>query len=264
MDNNAEAKAANRKALPKFILIMVLSMVIGGCFGYCAAKYGLNTLSGSIKAAGDFFGLRIAPWLMLAVAILEPSAVLPLYRQAKKLLAAWDGEDEQVSDDVDKKLNIILWLTGAAFIISFFLIAASYSGGIAMFDQEENILPYFVSIAAFFAVLIETVIIQMKCIDTVRKTNPEKTVSAFDMRFKKKWLDSCDEAEKIVIGKCAYKAYHVSDTACSILAIILALCALVFDIGFLPSLVVCVVWFASHTAYCREAMKYAKTGNRIS
>lgn len=264
MDNNTDMKAANRKALPKFILIMVLSMAGGGCLGYFAAKYGLNTLSGSLKAAGDFFGLRVAPWLMLAVAILEPVVALPLYRQAKKLLAAWDGEDERVSDAVEEKLTVMLWMTGAAFVISFFLIAASYSGGFAMFDQEENLLPYFVSLAAFFAILIETVIIQTTCINTVRKTNPEKTVSALDMRFKKKWLDSCDEAEKIVIGKCAYKAYRASDTACSILAIILALGALVFDIGFLPSLAVCVIWFASHWAYCWEAMKYAKTGNRIS
>ena len=54
--------------------------------------------------------------------------------------------------------------------------------------------------------------------------------------FKKKWIDDCDEAEKIMIGKCAFKAYSATNVVCTVLAIVLAVCALVFDIGFLPSL----------------------------
>ena len=39
MDNN-EIKKANRKALPKFILIMVLSLIIGGGFQKGLLKIG--------------------------------------------------------------------------------------------------------------------------------------------------------------------------------------------------------------------------------
>ena len=35
--------------------------------------------------------------------------------------------------------------------------------------------------------------------------NPEKTASVYDMKFQKKWLETCDEAEKIIVGKCAFK-----------------------------------------------------------
>ena len=66
--------------------------------------------------------------------------------------------------------------------------------------------------------------------------NPEKTASVYDTKFQKKWMESCDEAEKIMIGKCAFKAYAATNTVCSILSIVLAICALVFGIGFLPSL----------------------------
>jgi len=45
MDKN-EIKRANRKALPKFMLIMVICFIIGGTIGFCSAKYGLNTLAG--------------------------------------------------------------------------------------------------------------------------------------------------------------------------------------------------------------------------
>ena len=55
-----EIKQANQKALPMFLLIMAISMLIGGLLGFCAAKYGLNTLAGSVKNAGAFFGTYIA------------------------------------------------------------------------------------------------------------------------------------------------------------------------------------------------------------
>ena len=78
------------------------------------------------------------------------------------------------------------------------------------------------------------------------------------------WMDECDEAEKLVVGKCAYKAYAATNVVCASLCIVLAICALLFDIGFLPSLVVCLVWMVNLSAYCKEAMRCSKAGNKIS
>lgn len=264
MNSDIEIKKANRKALPKFILIIIISAIVGGGIGFFSAEYGLDALSGGIKTAGEAFGLRVAPWLMLATAIAVLLISLPLYQGAKKLLAAWDGEDEEISDAADQKLSIVIWTTGTALIISYFLIAASYSGGFAMLEQETSVVPLAASIAAFIGIMIEAVIFQQKCVDAVKKINPEKTASVYDMKFQKKWMDSCDEAEKLMIAKCAFKAYGATNTACSILAIALAVCALIFGIGFLPSLVVCVIWIVNQSVYYRETMKYSKAGTKIS
>lgn len=263
MDNN-EIRKANRKALPKFILIMVISMLVGGAIGFCSAKYRLDSLTGDLKSAGAFFGTYIAPWLMLATAVLVPMICVTIYKSAKKLLFSWDGENEEISDTIDKRLSIVLWVTSAAIIISYFLIAASYSGGFETFENESNIIPFFISIAALFAIFIEVVVIQQKCVDAFKKTNPEKTASVYDTKFQKKWMDSCDEAEKIMIGKCAFKAYTATNTVCSVLSIVLAVCALTFGIGFLPSLVVCLIWIVNQSVYFKEALKYSKAGNKIS
>ena len=263
MDNN-EIKKANRKALPKFILIMVISLLGGGLIGFYSAKYGLNTLSGSIKSAGAFFGTYIAPWLMLIIALIVPVVCVLVYRAAKKLLASWDGENEEISDMVDKKLSIVVWITSAALILSYFLIAASYSGGFEAIENENSIGLFIMGIAAFFAIMIEAIMIQQKCVDAAKKTNPEKTASVYDPKFQKKWMDSCDEAEKIMIGKCAFKAYSVTNTVCTVLSIVLAICALIFETGFLPSLVVCLIWIVNLSVYCKEALRYSKAGNKIS
>lgn len=262
--NKNEIKMANRKAVPKFLLIMLLSLIVGGAVGFFSAKFSLNALSDSLKSAGTFFGVYIAPYLMLAMAIVIPIVCILLYKSAKKILSSWDGEDEDVYNAADKKLSVIMWITGAALILSFFLITASYSVGFSAFESKRHTLPVLVGIASFFCILIESVLIQQKCVDAVKAMNPEKTASVYDTKFQKKWLDSCDEAERIMIGKCSYKAYAATNTVCLILSVVLAICALTFETGFLPSLAVCLIWLVNQSAYLKEAMKYSKAGNKIS
>ena len=126
---NDEIKRANRKALPKFLLVAAVCAIVGGVIGYYSgygsAKGGMDKLAGMMKEAGAFFGTHIAPWGMLALALIVPVVCIPIYRSAKKLVAAWDGEDEDVSDTMDRKLSAVIWITSAALILSYFLIAAS-------------------------------------------------------------------------------------------------------------------------------------------
>ena len=72
-----EIKQANRKALPKFLLFVIVCTVVGGVIGYCSgygsAKGGTDTLVGMIKDAGAFFGAHIAPWFLVALAVLMPA-----------------------------------------------------------------------------------------------------------------------------------------------------------------------------------------------
>lgn len=263
MDDN-DIKKANRKAMPKFMLILVISVLVGGTIGFCAAKYELNTLTDDMKSAGTFFGTYIAPWLMLAAAVIVPMICIPIYKGAKRLLSSWDGENEETSDTIDSKLSIVIWITSAALILSYFLIAASYSGGFEAIENRSSMVSLVAGIVGFFGIIIETIIIQQKCVDAAKKMNPEKTASVYDTKFQKKWMDSCDEAEKIMIGKCAFKAYRATNTVCTVLAIALALCALFWGIGFLPSLVVCLIWIVNQSVYCKEARRYSKAGNKIS
>lgn len=265
---NDEIKRANRKALPKFLLFAIVCTIVGGVIGYYsgygAAKGGMEKLVDIMKDGGTFFGTHIAPWLMLTMAIIVPVVCIPIYRNAKKSVAAWDGEDEDTTDVVDRKLSAVIWITSAVLIVSYFLIAASYSGGIAIFDDKKRTVVFFIGIAAFLIIMIEAILFQQKCVDTAKQMNPEKKASVYDMRFQKKWMEDCDEAEKIMIGKCAFKAYSATNAVCTVSAIVLAVSALVFNIGFLPSLAVCLVWVVNISVYCKEAMRYSKAGNKIS
>ncbi len=251
MENN-EIKKDNKKALPMFIAIIVLSAVVGFVLGFASV---FVEHSDKIGELGFLFGKYVAPCLMIALAIVVPLICVYEYRSAKKILQGWDGEDEEVYEKADSKLSSVIHATSVALIISFFLIAASYSGGM------ENISVFtLVAIIGFVAVMAEAVILQQKTVDLIKSTNPEKKGSVYDMRFQKKWLDSCDDAEKAMIGQCAYKAYQTTNTVCAVLAVILALSAIIFSTGFLPSLTVCIIWLVNTSAYMKEAKKLGKIG----
>lgn len=185
---NDEIRAANRKALPKFLLLTLVGAVIGGVTGYCAARYGLDQLSGVLADAGTFFGTHIAPWLMVALAVVTPAVCIPMYRHAKALLASWDGEDEDVSSVIDGKLSAALWLSSASLVLAFFLIAATYSVGFAAFDSWESTVLIFIGIAAFLVILVESILIQQKCVDAAKQMSPEKKASIYDLQFQKSGL----------------------------------------------------------------------------
>lgn len=257
MKRNDEIRRANRKALPTFILLLAPGAAAGGAMGYLAAEYGLESLSGILRQTGLVFGLRAAPWLLLALAATVPAAGIPLYCQAKALLADWDGEEEATSDQIEGKLSLALWLSSGALILSFFLIAAVYSGGFAMMERPGLL---FLSIGAFFAVLLGAVLLQQKCVDAAKRMNPEKTASIYDMKFQKKWAESCDEAEKLLMGCCAFRAFQVTNGGCTVLSVVLAVGALMLDTGFLPSLVVCLIWLANLSVDCRESLCLSRAG----
>lgn len=265
MENNEKIKKVNRKALPKFILVLVVAAVAGGFFGYFSTGMDIEAMAAALKSAGYFFSAKIAPWLLLGLAVILPAVCLPLYIEAKKLLKNWDGEDESVSDLAEKYISMVIWASGAALIVSFFLISAVYSSGLVKGEDIGSVLRFFLAVAGFVAIMAETLLFQQKSVDATKITNPEKeNTSYYDMKFQKKWLDSCDEAEKILIGKCAYKAFGATNIACTVLSVVLTLAALTFEISFIPSLSVCIIWLVNQTVYCKEALKYTKAGQKIS
>lgn len=259
MENrNEEIRRANRKALPKFITIVILACLVGGVIGFCAAFFGLDAMTEAFHSAGAVFSCRVAPWLQVACVVLELAVCLPMYLTSKREAAAWDGENEAVSDRMEKRMSIAIWISSMIFIFSLFLMAASYAGG-----PESSAAMFSLNIACFVLVMVETVILEQKLVDLYKRLSPEKQGSVYDVKFKKQWIDSCDEAEKILIGKCAYKAYSAVNITCLALWLVFALTALVFNTGFLPALTVCIIWAVSQSVYCYWSIKLSKPGSAM-
>ncbi len=264
MKNNSDemAKRENKKALPKFILIVVLSLALGGVLGFALVTLNLQDFQDALDGAGLFFTNHAAPWLLIALPVAELALCLPIYFSAKKQLAAWDGEDEAVSGQADVKLSVCLWITGLCTVAALFLLAAMFAGFVGN-AGTERMMPapmFFGGLAAFLADLFAPMIVQQKLVDLTKRLNPEKRGSVYDTKFQKKWYDSCDEAERAVIGRCAFQAYQAMCCTCMALWVVFALGGMFFNWGFLPAMAVCIVWGVGQSVYSWTCLKLDRSG----
>lgn len=260
--NNDSAKQENKKALPKFILIVVCSLIVGGVLGVLMVKLSLENFQEALDGAGLFFTSYVAPWLIIALPVVEFAVCLPIYFSAKKRLSAWDGEDEAVSGEIEAKLSVCVWITGLCMVLAFFLLSAMFAGFVHN-AGTPRMMPkplFFGGLAAFLVNLFAPVILQQKLVDLTKRLNPEKKGSVYDTKFQKKWYDSCDEAERAVIGQCAMKAYQAMVRVCLGLWVVFALGGMFFNWGFLPALAVCIVWGAGQSVYAWWCLKLGRPG----
>ena len=250
MENN-DVKRDNRKALPKYLLILFVAAIFGGVLGFAAGWMGHDSLSEAVAAAVSGFLALTAPWAIPITSAVSLSVILWMYRGAKGLFTGWDGEDDAVMDRAEEKLNWALLLATAQMILDmfFFAVAETYSspaGGL-------------VSVLTFLVSMFLLVFAQQKAVDLTRKMNPEKRGSVYDVHFKKKWFQSCDEAEQKQIGQAAYKAFNVVNTACPIAWMVLLLLSFAFNLSILlPAFLVCLLWLLLTVTYCLECIRLGK------
>ena len=264
-NNNDPIRQENKKAMPKFILIMVVSLVAGLALGLGLVFLIGEDFTDAVNAAGQFFTQRVAGWLLIALPVAELAVCLPICSGAKKQLAAWDGEDEAVSGEVESRLSVCVWATGMGMILSLFLLAAFISGFVGKVGTELDVGPvmFFSALAAFLIGLVVEVVLQQRLVDLTKRMNPEKHGSVYDTKFQKKWFESCDEAERAVIGQCALKAYQAMCRACLVLWMLFALGGMFFNWGFAPSLAVCVIWGVGQTVYSWSCLKLGRPGGKL-
>jgi hypothetical protein len=92
----------------------------------------------------------------------------------------------------------------------------------------------------------------------IKKFNPEKKGSAFDMNFQKQWEDSCDEGQKLVLYKSGYTAYKYVNYTCLILLVLGMVSMISFKTGILPILFVSAIYLVTTIAFTVTSMKLEK------
>ena len=254
MENNT-VKKDNRKALPKYLLILFVAAIFGGVLGFATGWVGHDNISEVIATAVSDGLTAAAPWALLVTSVVSLALILWLYRGAKALYTGWDGEDDDVMDRADEKLNWALLLTAAQLVLDMFFFVAAESG--------ESPLGGIVGFLSFIVSMFLLVFAQQKIVDLTRQMNPEKKGSVYDMNFRKKWIESCDEAEQKQIGQAAYKAYTVVNTACPILWAALLMLSYAFNFSLLmPTFIVCLIWLLQQVSYCLECIRLGRRKER--
>ena len=269
--NKAEKnKRENRAALKKFIPMLIVCAVIGGITGGVSSFIGYSDFSGSIAEAALLIVNMMSPWAVIILGVSSFIACWAIYRKARAMYqealaaAEADGElgepDEQIFEEVEDKLS------QGMFILSVIMIVQMLFFGIMMADLENIAVHSFAITMVATGVFVVGNLAQLKqqqlMVDLEKEMNPSKRGSVYDAKFRDKWEESCDELEKIIIYKSAYKAYKTTALTCVILWIVTATLSIAFKTGPLPCIAVTVIWLVQTVSYCREAMKLERGGNR--
>lgn len=256
MNNTTETKIRkeNRKNAPKFLIIMLGCLLLGGVFGYASSCVAPANIAVGLDKISDVL-ITNAWWMLIALAIVTLAACFGLHTAGKAAFSRWDGEDEHTEKHIERLMNWLVGISNGSLILSlaFFSLFALNLVPLKM----AVFLPGFI---AFIFNGVVVVLFQQRAIDMARRINPEKTVSAYDPKFHKKWLASCDEREMQQIGAASRIAMRAFNILCPILWCVLLLLNLFSGgwMGIMPCLTVALVWGVVSTVYVIACAKIEK------
>lgn len=261
-----ENKKEDSKAFGKYAIIIVLSALIGGVIGFASAFMGegQKTLSEMLIRGLDIVS-PFAPVVLTTVVVLMD---IVLEKQCRKMYRAWDGENEAIVDKIEMKLSYVLIATTIDTILTYFFFAAAmYCSGLNTVTDKASLMPELVNVAVVLGGLLYTLIavtlIQKRVVNFEKEINPEKKGSVYDMKFQKKWLESCDEGEKLQIYKSAYKSYQVTQLTCMALWLVNVMGVISFGFGLLPVTCITIIWLVLSLSYSLETIRLSKHPSEI-
>jgi hypothetical protein len=261
-----ENKKEDNKAFGKFILLIIAGMFVGaiiGALSMIVEKSAAETISIGITGILTV----LTPYVNLVLTIVFGGIMIYLYKKGRKLYRDWNGEDEEQIDHIEMLLCYASWASAILIIFVFFFFAAGFQNLIISGDNtSQGMFSFLGNFALFmfgfiFAICF-SIIMQQKIVNFEKEINPEKNGSVFDTKFSKKWIESCDEAERLNIYKSAYKAHQTVTMTCIILWGISILGMMIWDIGILPAAMVTIIWFVQTSSYCMESIRLAKRKNK--
>ena len=243
-------KEENKKLRAKFLWVLLGAGFLGGIAGVlcvAGAERGLGQSLGSWLSGG------ISAWaLWLLPLILLPTALVHILtmKKVKAMQAAWDGEEEETPDTIDRRTEGLLVLQNVAMGLGF----TAYSAGLVYQDSLPG-WGILAVVGEFLPFLFLLFYMQKQTIEFVRTMNPEKKGSVFDLKFDKVWTESCDEGEKRLMGEAAYGTFRIMTRVCIGLWAVLIFLQMFAGVGLLPTVVVMGLFITAQLTYWLQVRK---------
>ncbi len=247
------SKKQDKKYFKSFILIMICSGLGGGIVGASmtgvfdyASKNDVYRMLGDMQLsmAPVFCGITFA---LLVVYLLVLSAI---YGRTKKDMHQIDVEDDISYKKLEGKISSGLIVSNIGYLLGFMTFGI---GSYCLPKNSENgnmvVILFMVNCLSLFGLVIGMMFFQNRFINLYKELSPEKQVSTYDMKFQKKWLENCDEAERMMIYQASYQVYRIMNKVYTGAAVILGIIGMGFEVGIFPFIIVMVLWLTSQIIY---------------
>lgn len=224
----------------KEIINLLALFVAGGIFGGLLGAFHFKFVEVLM-----FLWEHILTVIEIGYFLIPCIALYTLYKyfDAKKYVQEV-GEDDDSFKKADKKLSDTLSLSNIFTFVLFVFYGILY-----------NFEKIFIYTGIFLISVIIFVVIQVLCVKQTKLIYPEKKGDPTTLKFSKDWYDSCDEAEKMLIGKCAYKSYTASMSVSIAVLLFAIFLKMVNVIDGLTILLIGIIILTISVTYTLEARK---------
>ena len=244
MEETTEKKIRvdNKKALPKYLGILLCCFLLGvlmALLAGAAEKYGMEAdMVPGLQTLMGILPVFVLP--SICVLVLVPSLVV--MKKAKTMWKQWDGEDDTLPETVETMLDKLLLFQNITLPLAYLAFTLD-----AAYDRE---LSRSTVVLAFFALYLFLLVWQQKqVVDFNRLMNPEKRGSIYDLNFQNKWVASCDEAEKKLLGEAALSTFFVMSVVYMVAWMVMMFMSNLFGFGVMPAVVTLVLWGIHTTVF---------------
>jgi hypothetical protein len=254
-DNND--KKSNHKILIIFISILAVSAVGGYIAGRVVARAERNVSLVNLACEVKEFLVGATPFVFIVVSILGIIISLVSFMRCQVMYKKLqnDKENDDLWDALEEKLNQPMILSSAFCLVVLCLFLCCMV--IACQEQYQPVLFIAISLS-FVADYVVVIVIQKLIIDIEKELNPEKRGNVLDVNFQKVWMNSCDEAQKMIVYKAGYKAYLSTNVACLILVLVAFIYSSIVKTDLVALIFVCIILFVNNMSYLLRAARLEK------
>lgn len=192
------------------------------------------------------------PWFYAGLSVVTFLLSFVIYKLYSRRAKAWDGENEQEIEQIESGLGVSLAIANAMTIFNM-LLFSMYGWDTLCTDKVSSAGYKLFAVLLFLFNYVWIVVVSRFVVELEKKLNPEKKGDVLETNFSKKWEDSCDEAQKMIIYEAGYRAYRAGTKACTFIWLVSFVCMFMLDTGIMPILIVCTIWFIMLICYTVEA-----------
>ncbi|NCB91216.1 MAG: DUF3169 family protein [Clostridia bacterium] len=251
----------------KLVLMLCLGAVIGAA-GSIVLSFSGEEMASFYSAAIHYLEKTGVFWVGGLVVIITVAGIA-IYIHLKRLWRKEEESDDETADmwgekfDFWSQLGITVANTSSGTILILgFLSMPSRFRNVDLDISTTSGMYHFVLYIALAALLVGgavlVCILEILIIHLMQKRDPHKQGDPSSFSFNKKWLESCDETEKMVIYQAGYKAYTRIQVMILIAMIATIWGKLWFDTGNFPIVLVGILWIYGTASFGIRKMKGLK------
>lgn len=246
----------NKMSYIKLLLLMITGAMIGmtGNILFRFSEDGIKDFEKELSTAMSQTGLVIESLMVFAAL----AAVLAIYIYVRRLWKQEESSEDEVADVCGEKferwVEIGITIINIASGVLLIFGTISFPGELMNIEKEDAVRFLMLSAVMIFGV-VSMAVMEILLYHLMQKRDPQKKGDPSSFSFNRKWLEGCDETEKLVIYQAGYKAYN-SIQITMLVGLILAIFGkMQFHTGNFPLILLGSVWIIGTLSFGKWKMK---------